>query len=81
MQMRWALRNAEDPDFEAARRDLEIARQWFDWVTEPHLVDEAIFRLRAAELRLSALAHNRRRPGGPDAKGPLATPPMQALAR
>jgi hypothetical protein len=38
---------------ERARRELEDARQWFEWVTEPRLVDEAILRLRAAELRLA----------------------------
>ena len=36
----------------AARQELEAARQWFDWVSEPRLVDEAVFRLRAAEIRL-----------------------------
>lgn len=36
-----------------ARAELEAARQWFEWVTEPPLVDEAIFRLRAAEMRLT----------------------------
>ncbi|MCL6595475.1 MAG: hypothetical protein K6V73_04600 [Firmicutes bacterium] len=38
---------------EGARRELEAAQQWFEWVTEPRLVDEAIYRLRAAELRLA----------------------------
>lgn len=54
--------NHPEPDgaFEDARLDLELARQWFDWVTEPHLVDEAIYRLRAAEMRLTAITHGRR---------------------
>jgi hypothetical protein len=38
---------------QAARQELEAARQWFDWVSEPRLVDEAVFRLRAAEMRLA----------------------------
>ncbi len=37
---------------EVARQELEAARQWFDWVSEPCLVDEAVYRLRAAEMRL-----------------------------
>jgi len=46
----------EDQDVGAvlgARLELEAARQWFEWATDPGQVDEAIFRLRAAELRLS----------------------------
>lgn len=36
-----------------ARAELEAAQQWFEWVTEPRLVDEAILRLRAAEMRFA----------------------------
>lgn len=83
MQVLETTRGAHpDETLEAARLDLELARQWFDWVTEPHLVDEAIYRLHAAEMRLSALTHGRR------ARGPAvdpAAPPIssraQAIAR
>jgi hypothetical protein len=33
--------------------ELDVARQWFDWVTDPYAVDEAIFRLSVAELRMT----------------------------
>jgi hypothetical protein len=36
---------------------VEAARGVFDWVTEPRLVDEAIFRLRAAEIQLDNLVY------------------------
>lgn len=36
-----------------ALQELALARQWFDWVTDPRAVDEAILRLGAAELRVS----------------------------
>jgi hypothetical protein len=49
----------EDEALELARKELEAARQWFEWVTEPALVDEAIFRWRAAEMRLAALTRAR----------------------
>lgn len=50
-------------EVERAKADLEVARGVFDWVTEPRLVDEAIYRLRAAEIRLDNLVfqlHGRR---------------------
>lgn len=37
---------------QAAKKELEAAWQWFEWVSEPRLVDEAVYRVRAAELRL-----------------------------
>jgi len=36
-----------------ALAELEAARQAFNWVTESEQVEEAIFRLMAAEKRLS----------------------------
>ena len=33
--------------------ELDVARQWFDWVTDPYAVDEAILRLGVAELRMT----------------------------
>lgn len=54
---------------EVARQELEMARQWFDWVSEPRLVDEAVYRLRAAEMRLvDALTPLREAPRGADAR-------------
>lgn len=37
---------------EACER-LEAARQWFDWITDPRDVDEAVWRVGAAERALS----------------------------
>lgn len=54
---------------EVARQELEMARQWFDWVSEPRLVDEAVYRLRAAEMRLvHALTPLREAPRGAGAR-------------
>lgn len=38
---------------EGELQELDGARRWFEWVTDPCAVDEAILRLGAAELRLS----------------------------
>lgn len=69
--------------FEEARQELELARQWFDWVTEPHLVDEAIYRVRAAEMRLTALSQIRRARYAAEAEAgaPFSPSRFQALAR
>lgn len=46
-----------DQGLSQAKRELEMAYQFFNWTTEPRLIDEAIHRIRAAELRLDNLLH------------------------
>lgn len=40
-------------EYRAALGEVESARQALDWATGPAEVDEALHRLRAAEIRLS----------------------------
>lgn len=40
------------PELLRAREELEEAYQLFNWATDPRLIDEAIHRIRVAELRL-----------------------------
>lgn len=83
MQVSETTRKAHpDGALEEARMDLELARQWFDWVTEPLLVDEAIYRLRAAEMRLTDLTRSRRARGpGGDPSAARMSARAEAVAR
>ena len=40
-----------------ARRELEGAYQLFNWATDPRVIDEAVHRIRVAELRLDRITH------------------------
>jgi hypothetical protein len=54
-----------------ALSELDVARQWFAWVTDPSAVDEAILRLGAAERRLTrAIEPLRSRPVSDRIPGP-----------
>jgi len=50
-------------ELQAAEAELENAYRLFNWSKEPRLIDEAIHRIRIAELRLDYLTH----PGSLDA--------------
>ena len=41
----------------AARAELADAYRLFNWTTDPRLIDEAIHRIRIAEMRLDYLTH------------------------
>ena len=47
----------------AARHEMEAARRQFDEVSDPDLVDHAIFRLQAAERHFVFIVRQARRPG------------------
>jgi hypothetical protein len=44
-------------EIDRARAEVEYARRVFDWVTDPRLIDEAIYRLTAAEIHLDNLVY------------------------
>lgn len=55
-----------------ARQSMELARQYFECVTEPALVDHAVLLLAAAERRYTHLLSEARRSG---VRLPWADPP------
>ncbi len=44
-------------ELQAAEADLANAYRLFNWSTDPRLIDEAIHRIRTAEMRLDYLTH------------------------
>jgi hypothetical protein len=44
-------------ELQAAEDELSNAYRLFDWSTDPRLIDEAIHRIRTAEMRLDFLTH------------------------
>lgn len=51
-----------EPDLERAQLELESAYRLFNWATDPRIVDEAIQRIRIAEMQIDRLTHGGRPP-------------------
>lgn len=48
---------SRDEDIRAAQQELESAYRLFHWATDPRVIDEAIARIRAAEMQIDRLTH------------------------
>ena len=46
-----------DDELERAQSELENAYRLFNFTDDPRLIDEAILRMRSAEMRLDYLTH------------------------
>ncbi len=47
----------EGDELERAQHELEDAYRLFNFTSDPRLIDEAILRMRSAEMRLDYLTH------------------------
>ena len=47
----------EGDELERAQREVEDAYRVFNFTSDPRLIDEAILRMRSAEMRLDYLTH------------------------
>lgn len=63
---------SRDEDIRMAQEELESAYRLFHWATDPRVIDEAIARIRVAEMQIDRLTH-----GG----GPLPGAPLPWLRR
>ena len=52
-------------ELRAAQGELADAYRLFNWSTDPRLIDEAIHRIRIAEMRVDYLTHEADRPADP----------------
>lgn len=50
--------NLEDESLERAELELEGAYRLFNWSTDPRITDEAIQRIRVAEMQIDRLTHD-----------------------